>query len=188
MEMARNNGNKADYHFTEGNAHIQHLIPKHLTPVVLQCFLKPLLRVVLGRLDISSFLSKGNQRGMWLKSQIQLSEMNTEHLSAEMPPWQQKLAVVFSSGCSFYIAYVHFQFRTVNFPGQLLLLTWCVKQLLVEISARQSRKPNKNILATAGYHEQSHESFCLVKDSKIFKGCLRKLSVLLLRSAKQTQK
>lgn len=84
MEMARNNGNKADYHFTEGNAHIQHLIPKHLTPVVLQCFLKPLLRVVLGRLDISSFLSKDNQRGMWLKSQIQLSEMNTEHLSAEI--------------------------------------------------------------------------------------------------------
>lgn len=62
--MARNNDNKADYNFTERNAHIQHLIPKYLTPVELQYFLKALLRVALGRLDMSSFLSKDNQSGM----------------------------------------------------------------------------------------------------------------------------
>lgn len=64
LEVARNDGTKAEYHFTESNAHIQHLIPTHLTPVELQHFLEALLRVVLGRLDISSFLSKDNQSGM----------------------------------------------------------------------------------------------------------------------------
>lgn len=64
LEVLSNNGNKADYHFTERNFHIQHLIPKYFTHVELQHFLKALLRVVLGRLDISSFLSKDNQTGM----------------------------------------------------------------------------------------------------------------------------
>lgn len=70
LEVARNNGNKTDYHFTERNAHIQHLIPKYLTPVELQYFLKALVRVVLGRLDTSSFLNKDKQSGMQLISQI----------------------------------------------------------------------------------------------------------------------
>lgn len=39
LEVARNNGSKADHHLTWKNAHIQHLIPKYLTPVELQYFL-----------------------------------------------------------------------------------------------------------------------------------------------------
>lgn len=64
LVVAGSKGNKADYHFTERNAHIQHLIPKYLTPVEPQYFLKASLRVVLGRLDTSSLLNKDNHSGM----------------------------------------------------------------------------------------------------------------------------